>query len=811
MVYTHSSRSRRAVTRLGAAGAVACAVAAGVLASTGAAHAVAAPRVLVPGTSAPSAATAHRTGSLAAGARLSVAVSLALHDPAGLAAFEAAVSTPGSALYGHYLSSGQFAQRFGPSAADVAAVRQFLVSSGLRVTDVSGNRQVVDASGTAAQVSAAFGTSLGEYSDGARSFFANDHAASLPAGVASVIAGVTGLNNRSVNHPAATAGAGVSPHAGPVGGFSPAQIDGAYRFNQMGTDGTGTTVALWEFDGYKSSDLTTYNSQYGLTGPTATTVSVDGANYDSAPGDGEVEVELDSEVVRAVAPKATQLVYEAPNSDQGEIDMANKIVSDGRAKIISISWGECEQDSTSAAITGTNNAFSQAVAQGISMFSAAGDDGSRDCARTPTGSGVKAVDFPGSSVYDTSVGGTTLTLGSGSTYGSESTWSDGGGGVSTLFAKPSWQTGSGSFRTVPDVSSNADPNSGFSEFTGGSWTEVGGTSAAAPTWAGYTALYDQKAVAAGKANLGFANPAIYTIGAGSGYHSAFHDVTSGSNGDYSATAGYDDATGWGSPIADGLATALLGGGSTGGNTVTVTNPGNQSTVVGASVSVSVHASDSASGTTLTYSAAGLPAGLSISSSTGVISGAPTTVGSSTVTVTVKDNTGATGSASFTWTVTSAGGGGGCSAPGQKLGNPGFESGNTTWAASSGVIGQYGSQGEPTHAGSWDAWLDGYGSTHTDTLSQSVTIPAGCAATLSFYLHIDTAETTKSTAYDTFTVKVGSTTLATFSNLNAAAGYTVHSYNLASFAGQTVTLLFTGKEDSSLQTSFVVDDASVAVS
>ncbi|HEY4460022.1 MAG TPA: putative Ig domain-containing protein, partial [Pseudonocardiaceae bacterium] len=251
----------------------------------------------------------------------------------------------------------------------------------------------------------------------------------------------------------------------------------------------------------------------------------------------------------------------------------------------------------------------------------------------------------------------------------------------------------------------------------------------------------------------------------------------------------------------------VGSGTGGGNTVTVANPGNQTGTVGTAASLQVSASDSASGQTLTYSATGLPAGLSINSTSGLISGTPTTAGTSTVTVTATDTTGASGNTTFTWTIS---GTGGCTAPGQKLGNPGFESGNTGWSSTSGVIGQYGSQGEPTHSGTWDAWLDGYGATHTDTLSQSVTIPSGCSASLSFWLHIDTAKT-GSTATDTLTVQVGSTTVATFSNVNAATGYTQHTYNVSSFAGQTVTLLFTGKETGSTQTSFVVDDTALTTS
>ncbi|WP_436850795.1 M4 family metallopeptidase [Streptomyces avermitilis] len=240
--------------------------------------------------------------------------------------------------------------------------------------------------------------------------------------------------------------------------------------------------------------------------------------------------------------------------------------------------------------------------------------------------------------------------------------------------------------------------------------------------------------------------------------------------------------------------------------VTVTNPGSQSSTVGTAVSLQVSASSTNSGS-LTYAATGLPTGLSISSSTGVISGTPTTAGTYSTTVTVTDSTGATGTASFTWTVSSSGGGT-CTST-QLLGNPGFESGNTTWTASSGVITNSSSQA--AHAGSYKAWLDGYGSTHTDTLSQSVTIPSGCKASLTFYLHIDTAETTTSTQYDKLTVTAGSTTLATYSNLNAASGYTQKTFDLSSLAGTTVTLTFSGVEDSSLQTSFVIDDTALTTS
>lgn len=254
-------------------------------------------------------------------------------------------------------------------------------------------------------------------------------------------------------------------------------------------------------------------------------------------------------------------------------------------------------------------------------------------------------------------------------------------------------------------------------------------------------------------------------------------MTSGNNGSCStsyfctATTGYDGPTGWGTP--NGV--TAFASGSTSGNTVTVTNPGSQSTTTGGSVSLQISASDSA-GATLTYSASGLPTGLSISSSTGKITGTASTAGTYQVTVTAKDSTGASGSTSFTWAVGS--GSGTCTST-QLLGNAGFESGNTTWTATSGAITN--STSEAAHAGSYYAWLDGYGSAHTDTLSQSVTVPSGCKATFTFYLHIDTAETSTSSAYDKLTVTAGSTTLATYSNLNKASGYAQKSFDLSSYS------------------------------
>ncbi|MFD9692609.1 protease pro-enzyme activation domain-containing protein [Kitasatospora sp. NPDC059088] len=689
----------------------------------------AAPRVALPNTVNPAVAHSEKKGDVPAEQQISVAVSLKLRDSAGLDRFLAAVATPGTPEYGTYLTPEQFSARYAPTQQAVDQVKAYLTAQGLTVGDVSANRQVVNAHGTAAQVSQAFGTHESSYLDPQqqRTFFANDGAASIPAELASVVQGLSGLDNHAVRKGRIAAPHSVTPNAATATpkGMAPAQYRGAYNLDRTGADGTGTTVALWEFDGYKSSDLTTYDSQYGLTGPAVTTVPVDGANYDSSPGQGEGEVELDSEIVRGAAPKATQLLYEAPNSDQGEIDMANKIVADNKVSVISISWGTCEPDTTASSMTAVDNAFKQAAAQGISVFSASGDDGSKDCTRSASGASVTSVDFPASSPHQTGVGGTNLQVTGGNGYSSESAWSTAGGGVSTVFGKPSWQTGTGiggTMRTVPDVASNADPQSGFAIYTGGGWNVYGGTSAAAPLWAGYAAQVNQKAKAAGQPALGEANPKLYAVANSSSYGSTFHDVTTGANQDFSAGTGYDQVTGWGTPVADALTTALLGGGSTGGTTQ------------------------------------------------------PT--------------------------------GGGCTAA-QLIGNGGFETGTAApWSTSSGVVDN--GTSEPAHSGSWKAWLDGYGSAHTDTLSQTVTVPAGCAsATLTFALHIDTAET-GSTPYDTLTLQANGTTVKTWSNVDAAAGYVQQTVDLTSFAGRSVTLKFTGTEDGSNQTSFVIDDVALNV-
>ncbi|MEU2737472.1 S53 family peptidase [Streptomyces sp. NPDC007095] len=492
---------------------------------------------------------ATHTGSVAAGKRISVAISLAPRHDKALDTFVAKVSNPRSSSYGHYLTKRQFAARFGRTDAEINQLKDYLRAQGLTVGTVHSGNLLVDASGTAAQLEKAFGTKLSTWKDAAsgRSFYANDTAPTLPTVIASLVSDVSGLNNRAQLHHQTPST--VTPHNGPGGGYTPAQLKGGYNVSGTYT-GSGQKIALLEFDGFQQSNITKYDTNYSLGSPTPTVQNVDGGS--GALGDGQVEVELDIEVLHAIAPKANVTVFEGPNSDAGEVDTYQAIVDSG-IPTTSISWGAAESARTTSNINAVDAVFKAGAAEGLGFYAASGDDGSDDA-----GDGGTSVDYPASDPYVTGVGGTKLTVTSANAWSKEVAWSGGGGGKSSVFKIPSWQTAvqksaGGGYRQVPDVSAHANPSPGVSIYSQGSWSSVGGTSAAAPEWAAFAALYNQQAAAAGKANLGFANPALYTA-SGTG----FHDITSGSNGDYSAATGWDFTTGWGSYNAATLASKLLG-------------------------------------------------------------------------------------------------------------------------------------------------------------------------------------------------------------------------------------------------------------
>jgi kumamolisin len=697
---------RRASNKIGSwrGAAVAVAALALPLAMLGPVSAAAAPALAPPvapvGVAPQAPAGASRLGALASATKLQVTVTLQPSDPAGLAAMADAVSTPGNSLFRHYLSTAQFAARFGPTPSAVAAVDAALTAGGLRPGPLTANHLALQVTATAAQLAGAFQTGFATYhlADG-RTAYANTSAPLLPATVAPLVQGVIGLDDlvlpqrlddpTQVPSPAGSDTATV-PHVA-TGGPQPCsaassaassqysytadQLASAYRFSSLygaGDLGAGQTVALYELEPNLTSDIAAYQSCYG------TSASVSYTTVDGGPGTGagEGEAALDIEDVIGLAPQANVVVYQGPNTDSGAYDTYNAIIEAGTARVVSTSWGDCEPAIGSSVVSSENTLFQEAATHGQTIVAAAGDNGSEDCYFDSL-----AVDDPASQPYVTGVGGTTLSaIGPPPT---EKVWNEkansagaGGGGISTFWTMPTYQSGAastlnvinadssaspcgaspGSYcREVPDVSADADPYTGYIIYYDGRWIGSDGTSAAAPLWAAFTALTNASASCAGT-DIGFANLVLYQAAA-NGYSSSFNDIVSGnndytgtSNGKYPAGPGYDMASGLGTPDGAALPAALCtAAGAPGANTVMVTNPGSQTGTVGTAVSLQIHASDSASGQTLTYSATGLPAGLSISNS-GLISGSPTTAGSDSSTVTATDTTGAHGSASFTWTI-----------------------------------------------------------------------------------------------------------------------------------------------------------------
>jgi Putative Ig domain len=575
------------------------------------------------------------------------------------------------------------------------------------------------------------------------------------------------------------------PQATPSG-YGPSNLQSAYK---LPSSSAGSGQRVYIVDAYDdpnaASDLTTYRSQFGLPACTTANGCFQKLNQNgqtsplpAANSGWAGEISLDLDMVSAICPNCAITLIEA-NDNSNNLYTAVQRANTLGAKFVSMSWGGPE-DGTEASTDAT-----YFKSTGVVYTASTGDDGYS-----------AGVIYPSTSNRVVSVGGTSLSTASSSRGWTESAWSGAGSGCSSDETKPSWQSGISacSRRADADVSAVADPNTGvavYQTYGGTGWAVYGGTSASAPIIASTYALAGTPAAGTSPASLPYAHTG------------SLYDVTSGSNGSCSPSTLCHGSTGWDGPTGLGTpngTTAFGGsGGGGGGNTVTVTNPGNQSGTAGSSVSLQIRATDSG-GASLTYSASGLPTGLSISSG-GLISGTPSTAGTYNTTVTATDNTGAFGTTAFTWTI-SGGGSGGCS--GQKLTNPGFESGSTGWTASSGVIN---TDGAYSHSGYGYAWMDGYGTTHTDTISQSVTIPSGCSASLTYYLYIASDEGTGH-AYDTLKVTVNGTAVQTFSNVNQGTGYVQRSVSLNAYAGQTVTLKWTGTEDSSLATNFLIDDTAL---
>lgn len=499
--------------------------------------------------------------------------------------------TAGDPQFHHFLSSAEFAKRFGPTQAQYDSLKKQAQQYGLRVIGEHNSHTVLDVQASAARIRNVFGSRLNllQQTDG-KQYFAPDREPVAPLPMTAIGSQVVGLNQKP-RHPhfinkgkvsVSANGVAFGSHAGngDGGSYQPADIVNAYNaaFIQNG----GQAVAVFELSSANYSDAATYAFQFGLTGPTLVQETVDGGTTDTS---GAGEVMLDIEMIMAIADPNIIYVYTGPNTSAGALDTYTQIADDQFVNQVSTSWGVDEADEGQAGANAEDAVFTQMSAEGMGLFAAAGDCGAFD-----SGGNTLDVDYPASDPNVTSVGGTTLTTDSNQIYISEVPWANpndtsscqngagGGGGISSLWPIPWYQqtfvsnapTGqfSTTTRNVPDVTLNADPATGYMVFDSidGGWLVFGGTSAAAPLWAGFWSMVSQGAGIA----AGFANPVLYTLaGNPASYAADFNDVTSGTNLFYSAVVGYDDASGLGSFNAGNLYNDVLqviatdlGGGST---------------------------------------------------------------------------------------------------------------------------------------------------------------------------------------------------------------------------------------------------------
>jgi len=527
-------------------------------------------------------------GLLPATNQLRLAIGLPLRDVAGLDNFLAQVYDPASPDFRQYLTPEECSARFGPTEQDYEAVKNFARTNGLTVTTTYGNRLVLDVAGPAAAVESAFHVTLRTYRHPteARDFFAPDVEPTVDAALP--VVDIQGLSDFSRPHPkryrmdaAAVAKAVTKSGSAPDG-------SGSYFGNDFrnayvpGTTltGAGQMVGLVEFDGFYSKDIAAYAKAAGngRTNIVIQTVLLDGYNGVPTTGanSGNVEVALDIEMAMAMAPGLSKIIVFSGGPNGAQNDVLNAMAANNTVKNLSCGWGWGGGPKAT-----TDAIFRQLAAQGQSFFNASGDND----AFTTGANSVNGVDnpllanAPSSSPYITQVGGTTLTTtGPGGAWQSETVWNWGGGsgssgGISSYYSIPAWQTnvsmtvnrGSTTKRNIPDVALTADNVFCYSD-NGQSGSE-GGTSCAAPLWAGLTALANQQAATTGKPAVGFVNPTVYAIGAGSDYAQDFHDITTGDNtwsgspSQFYAVKGYDLCTGWGTPAGQNFIDDLVAQGN----------------------------------------------------------------------------------------------------------------------------------------------------------------------------------------------------------------------------------------------------------
>ncbi len=460
--------------------------------------------------------------------------------------------------YRHYLTPEEFTAQFGPTGQDYQKVIEFARASGLQVSRTNGNRMLVDVTGNVADIEKAFHVTLRTYPHPAeaRNFFAPDVEPTVAADVP--VLHISGMDNyvipRPLLHKEPASQAGPALGSGPSGSYLGSDFRNAYVPGSVLT-GSGQSVGLVQFDsGFLQSDITAYETLASLPLVPVQPILLNG--YDGGLGQAPDEVSLDIEMSISMAPGLSKVyVFEGSFTD----DILNAMAASNQIKQLSASWSYSTDPVT-------EQIFQQFAAQGQSFFNASGDYDSWF--------GFSSVYPPCDDPHITIVGGTTLST-TGGAWASETVWNWGGGigsggGISTVYAIPSWQTniimttnkGSATFRNLPDVALTAD--NVYVIYGGGQAGIFGGTSAATPLWAGFMALVNQQAAVNSRPSLGFINPTLYPLARGTNASNLFHDITTGNNrwssspDRYDAVPGYDLCTGWGTPIGNNLIAALAG-------------------------------------------------------------------------------------------------------------------------------------------------------------------------------------------------------------------------------------------------------------
>jgi subtilase family serine protease len=506
----------------------------------------------MPGSVSPLARQSTDLGPAPASETHRIVVALALRERGALEAFLRDVHDPTSPNHRRFLTLEEFNARHAPTPEDEEALVSYLEQNGLRVSDHFPNRLLVGASGSVQAIERAFGIRLHRVRLGGRDHFAALEEPRFPVHLANAIVGIIGLDDLSEMHPRARSAGPVAAPRASIGGhccsLSPNDLAIFYDRNTS-SDGAGQTIVIAGAYAWKDSDNIAFNAHWGLAQlPTGSGQVCTGSGNPQGCRFNQqqsIEIALDVEYAHGAAPGAVILNYMSASTSFADFAVAyNRIVTDNPGHVVTTSWGACEAGVASSTQAANDQIFASGNAIGQSWFAASGDAGSRDC------NNLLGVDHPANSPHMIGVGGTSPTCSGGMTpgspacagYGSESGWSGSGGGASNLFSRPSWQTGcgvpAGGERLVPDVALEADPSPGNYVLKGGFWYVVSGTSGAAPQWAGTFALVNQ---AVGGSGLGDPGALLYDL-CGT---NAYHDITTGSNGDYSTGAGYDLVTGLG--------------------------------------------------------------------------------------------------------------------------------------------------------------------------------------------------------------------------------------------------------------------------